>query len=49
MWVKAVEIIVSPILAFVIGLFFMGLARKITARIHWRYGPPITQLLIDVF
>ncbi|RKY66491.1 MAG: proton-conducting membrane transporter [Candidatus Latescibacterota bacterium] len=48
MWVKAVEIIVSPILAFVIGLFFMGLARKITARIHWRYGPPITQPLIDV-
>jgi len=40
--------IVSPLLALVIGIFFLGLAKKIMARIHWRYGPPITQPIIDV-
>ena len=43
-----VEIILSPLLALVIGIFFLGLARKIMARIHWRYGPPITQPVIDI-
>lgn len=41
-------IILSPILALVIGIFFLGLARKIMARIQWRYGPPITQPVIDI-
>ena len=45
---KIIEIIASPIIAFVIGMFFLGLSRKIMARIHWRYGPPLTQPLIDV-
>ena len=45
---KIIEIIASPIIAFVIGIFFLGLSRKIMARIHWRYGPPLTQPLIDV-
>lgn len=40
--------ILSPILAVVAGVFFLGLARKITARIHWRYGPPLIQPLIDM-
>lgn len=45
---KIVEIITTPVLAFLIGIFFLGLSRKIMARIHWRYGPPITQPLIDI-
>jgi NADH-quinone oxidoreductase subunit H len=48
MVMKALEIIVSPILAFIIGVFFLGLFRKITARLHWRYGPPIIQPVLDV-
>jgi NADH-quinone oxidoreductase subunit H len=47
--VKTIFAIISlPVLAFIIGLFFLGLARKIMARIHWRYGPPITQPVIDI-
>ena len=42
------EFILSPLLALIIGIFFLGLARKIMARIHWRYGPPITQPVIDI-
>lgn len=42
------EIILSPIFAFIVGIFFLGLSRKIMARIHWRYGPPITQPIIDI-
>lgn len=42
------EIILVIFLALIIGLFFLGLSRKILARIHWRYGPPITQPLIDI-
>jgi len=45
---RIVEVILAPILALLIGMFFLGLARKIMARIHWRYGPPITQPVIDV-
>lgn len=43
-----IEIIILPIIGFIIGIFFLGLARKIAARIHWRYGPPITQPIIDI-
>jgi len=45
---KITQIIVSPILALVVGVFFLGLARKIMARIHWRYGPPLIQPVIDM-
>lgn len=31
-----------------LGLFFMGIARKIVARIQKRYGPPIYQPYLDV-
>ena len=48
MVIKIVEIIISPLIAFVIGVFFLGLSRKIMARIHWRYGPPLTQPVIDI-
>ncbi len=45
---KIVEIIISPLLAFIVGIFFLGLARRIMARIHWRYGPPLIQPVIDI-
>ncbi len=48
MVIKIIEIILSPILALIIGIFFLGLFRKIMARIHWRYGPPIYQPVIDI-
>jgi len=32
----------------VVGVLFLGLSRKIIARIHRRYGPPIYQPVIDV-
>ncbi len=35
-------------LGFAIGMLFNGIARKITARIHNRVGPPIYQGYIDV-
>ena len=48
MVIKAVWIVVLPIIAFIIGVFFLGLQRKIIARIHRRYGPPIYQPVIDI-
>jgi len=45
---RVVEFVFSPFLAFIIGVFFLGLFRKIVARIHTRYGPPIIQPLLDV-
>jgi len=48
MVIKIIEFIFSPFLAFIIGVFFLGLFRKIVARIHQRYGPPIIQPLLDV-
>jgi NADH-quinone oxidoreductase subunit H len=41
-------LIISPLLALAIGIFFLGLARKVTARIQWRCGPPLAQPLIDI-
>ena len=45
---KITQIILSPVLALIVGVFFLGLARKIMARIHWRYGPPLVQPVIDI-
>ena len=45
---KIIQIILSPLLAFIVGIFFLGLGRKIIARIHWRYGPPLLQPVIDI-
>ncbi|MEA1897614.1 MAG: complex I subunit 1 family protein [Bacteroidota bacterium] len=39
--------LVTLILAFVVGMTYMGLSRKITARIQNRYGPPFYQNFID--
>lgn len=43
-----ISIIGSIGIGFMIGIFFMGLARKVKARIHWRYGPPLYQPVIDI-
>lgn len=43
-----VQLILSPLVALVVGVFFLGLGRKVIARIHRRYGPPIYQPVIDV-
>ena len=48
MVMKIFEIIGAPLLAFIVGVFFLGLFRRIMARIHWRYGPPIIQPLLDI-
>jgi len=42
------SIILAPLLAAAVGLLFMGISRKIMARIHWRYGPPLLQPVIDI-
>ncbi len=36
------------VVAFLVAVLFMGLSRKITARIQRRYGPPLYQPIIDV-
>jgi NADH-quinone oxidoreductase subunit H len=40
--------VLSPLIGLVVGIFFMGLFRVMMARLHWRYGPPITQPIIDI-
>ncbi|MBN1577765.1 MAG: NADH-quinone oxidoreductase subunit H [Chitinispirillaceae bacterium] len=42
------QCVLLPVLGIVIGLFFLGLYRKIMARLHWRYGPPLIQPVIDI-
>ncbi len=39
---------VTTIMAFIVGMFYMGLNRKITARVQNRVGPPVWQNFIDV-
>ncbi len=39
---------VTTLLAFFVGMLYMGLNRKITARIQNRVGPPVYQNFIDV-
>ncbi len=48
MVVRILQMILYPLAALAVGFFFLGLARKIMARIHWRYGPPLVQPVIDV-
>ncbi len=36
-----------PLLAIVTGLLYMGIARKVIARIQRRYGPPVYQNFLD--
>jgi NADH-quinone oxidoreductase subunit H len=48
MVIGIVQMVLSPLIAFVVGVLFLGLSRKIIARIHRRYGPPVYQPVIDV-
>ena len=43
-----INVILSPLIALVMGVFLIGLSRKVIARIHRRYGPPIYQPVIDI-
>jgi NADH-quinone oxidoreductase subunit H len=45
---RLIQMIALPVGALVVGLFFLGLYRKIIARIQWRYGPPLLQPVIDI-
>lgn len=42
------KLILYILFAVVMGLLYLGYARKFTARIHRRYGPPIYQQFLDV-
>ncbi len=42
-------VIVTIIVAFMVGMTYMGLSRKITARVQNRKGPPFYQNFIDAF
>lgn len=41
-------IVGSIAIGFMVGVLFLGLSRKVKARIHWRYGPPLYQPIIDI-
>ena len=41
-------LILTIVLAWTVGLLYMGIDRKITARVQNRYGPPVHQQFIDV-
>lgn len=43
-----IVIFISPLIALITGMFFLGISRKIMARLQWRYGPPVIQPVIDV-
>jgi NADH-quinone oxidoreductase subunit H len=45
---RVLLILALPALGFVVAVLFLGLSRKLTARVQRRYGPPIYQPLIDV-
>jgi len=44
---RIIQLMLSPLIALVVAVFLLGLSRKIIARIHRRYGPPIYQPIID--
>ncbi len=46
--IKILGFILTPIVAFVVGVLYGGIVRKITARIQNRVGPPVWQNLLDI-
>ena len=46
--VQITILVLFPIFVGLLGLLFMGIARKVTARIQNRVGPPVYQQYIDV-
>lgn len=47
-WIKIAGFVLTPIIAFVVGITYGGIVRNITARIQNRFGPPLWQNLIDI-
>jgi len=46
--IKIVVIAIYTIIAMMIGILFMGIGRKIVARVHNRVGPPVYQSFLDI-
>jgi len=46
--ITVLNIVLYSFAAILIGLIFMGIGRKVTARVHLRYGPPFYQSIMDV-
>ncbi len=47
-WIKITGFVLTPIIAFVVGVTYGGLVRNITARIQNRFGPPLWQNFFDI-
>jgi len=47
-WQTLGSVLLTIFIAFVIGMFYMGIRRKVIARIQNRYGPPVYQNFLDV-
>lgn len=47
-WLKVLGIVITPIIAFLVGVTYGGIVRNITARVQNRFGPPPTQNLWDI-
>lgn len=47
--IKFAGFIASIITAFFVGLIYVGINRRITARVQNRIGPPVYQNIVDVF
>ncbi len=47
-WIKIAGFILTPIIAFVVGVTYGGIVRNITARVQNRFGPPPWQNLFDI-
>ncbi|HGY54591.1 MAG TPA: NADH-quinone oxidoreductase subunit H [Caldithrix abyssi] len=45
---QIIWIILMPFVGAAVGLTYMGIGRKIIARVQHRYGPPIFQNIVDV-
>jgi len=45
---KILGFVITPLVAFAVGVTYGGIVRKITARIQNRVGPPIYQNLLDI-
>ena len=45
--IKVISVISAPIVAYIVAGIYYGLYRKINARIHRRWGPPLVQNFID--
>ncbi|RLD55547.1 MAG: NADH-quinone oxidoreductase subunit H, partial [Bacteroidetes bacterium] len=47
-WIKILYAIISVSVATIYGLTLGGIVRKIYARVHGRYGPPVWQPFLDI-